>query len=529
MNHPRNDPRAAALAAMEQVSVTATGMVEYRSGEKLAIIGGSEAVDAATRVPHPLQAQVLLTAGTGRTGSGVQVDNGSLCLKGYLGAFRIAFRDAGKPVELQTDMVLDLSPEALIPASLPPPGYLHCVPDGRAIAAALDSLKELTGVFDKPVFFRYDPDRCAHARNGVVACTRCIDACPAQAIRSLAERVEVDPYLCQGGGICATVCPSAAMSYAYPGSGDLGRRLRRLLQAFREAGGEAPVVLIHAGEPLPEAYLSKQASWLPFAVEEVASVGIESWLSALAWGASRVVLELDAQVTRQVRKALDGQLQIVWEILRGMDYPDTAVLVSEDRRWSSPIKSGMPDIEPARHAAMDDKRTSFYLALDHLHEQTKRSKNLVSLSVGAPFGNASVSAKACTLCLACTGACPTHALQSGLGVPQLRFFEANCIQCGLCTRTCPENAIWITPRVLLDRKERNKPRVLYEEEPFCCITCGKPFATRSVVDNMQVRLAGHWMFQNERARQRLKMCDDCRVVDIVQDPEAMQDGGITRQ
>ena len=527
MNHPRHDPRALALAAMEQISVTPTGMVEYRAGGKLAIIGGGEAVAAAGRAAPPLQAQVLLTAANKESaGSGVQVDSGSLTLEGYLGAFRVVFREAGKPMELHTDMVLDLSPEALIPVSLPPPGYLHCAADERAISAALDTLKELTGTFDKPEFFRYDPDRCAHTRNGVIACTRCIDACPAQAIRSLAERVEVDPHLCQGGGICATVCPSAALSYAYPSSGDLGRRLRRLLQAFREAGGEAPVVLIHAGERLPEADLSKHASWLPLPVEEVASVGIESWLSALAWGASRVVLELDAQVTRQVRRALDGQLQILWELLSGMDYPDTAVLISEDGRWSSPIKSGMPDIEPARHAAMDDKRTAFYLALDHLYEQTKRSKNLVSLSVGAPFGSASVSAKACTLCLACTGVCPTHALQSGRGVPQLRFIEANCIQCGLCTRTCPENAIWITPRMLLDRNERNKSRVLHEEEPFCCICCGKPFATRSVIDNMQVKLAGHRMFRSERARQRLQMCDDCRVADIVQDPEAMEDGGI---
>ncbi|MCB1831674.1 MAG: hypothetical protein KDI35_16685, partial [Gammaproteobacteria bacterium] len=49
---------------------------------------------------------------------------------------------------------------------------------------------------------------------------------------------------------------------------------------------------------------------------------------------------------------------------------------------------------------------------------------------------------------------------------------------------------------------------------------------RSVIDNMQVKLAGHRMFRSERARQRLQMCDDCRVADIVQDPEAMEDGGI---
>ena len=528
MNHTDSDPRAIALAAMEQVSITPTGMVEYRSGGKLVIIGGKLALEAAHRVPSSLQAQVLLTESVNGGAAHIQVDAGSLNLAGHLGEFQIALRKAGTGIELEADMVLDLGPEPLIPASLPPPGYIHCAQDVTAISAAMRSLEALTGTFDKPEFFRYDPDCCAHARNEVIACTRCIDACPAQAISTLQERVEVDPYLCQGGGICATVCPSGAISYAFPGSGDLGQRMRRLLQAFHAAGGEAPVVLIHAAGSLPEEPLPAHESLLPFAVEEIGSVGAETWLSALAWGACQVVLELGSDPIRQVRQALDGQLQMVWEILRGMDYPDTALLVSEGGNWNFPAASGMPNIDPATHAALDDKRSALYLALDHLHGQAERSKLLVSLSAGAPFGTASVEARACTLCMACTGVCPTHALQSGQSTPQLRFIEANCIQCGLCTRTCPENAIWITPRVLLDRGERNKPRVLHEEDPFCCISCGKPFATRSVVDNMLAKLSGHWMFQNERARQRLKMCDDCRVVDIVQDPEAMQDGEIIR-
>jgi len=32
------------------------------------------------------------------------------------------------------------------------------------------------------------------------------------------------------------------------------------------------------------------------------------------------------------------------------------------------------------------------------------------------------------------------------------------------------------------------------------------------------KLAGHSMFADERSRSRLKMCDDCRVVDMMEDP-----------
>jgi hypothetical protein len=39
---------------------------------------------------------------------------------------------------------------------------------------------------------------------------------------------------------------------------------------------------------------------------------------------------------------------------------------------------------------------------------------------------------------------------------------------------------------------------------------------------MMQKLAGHYMFNSERAKQRLMMCEDCRVVDVVQDDEAMR-------
>jgi ferredoxin len=112
-------------------------------------------------------------------------------------------------------------------------------------------------------------------------------------------------------------------------------------------------------------------------------------------------------------------------------------------------------------------------------------------------------------------------LTAGEGVPQLQFIEENCLQCGMCTQICPEDAISISPRLLFDPAPRKARRKLHEEAPYLCTSCGKPFATRSVIDNMLEKLKGHYMFQDERARRRLTMCEDCRVIDIVQDPDAI--------
>ena len=60
-----------------------------------------------------------------------------------------------------------------------------------------------------------------------------------------------------------------------------------------------------------------------------------------------------------------------------------------------------------------------------------------------------------------------------------------------------------------------------QDAPFACISCGKLFASTTVIKKMNDKLKDHYMFNTPRALDRLKMCEDCRVVDIVQDPGAM--------
>jgi ferredoxin len=102
----------------------------------------------------------------------------------------------------------------------------------------------------------------------------------------------------------------------------------------------------------------------------------------------------------------------------------------------------------------------------------------------------------------------------GVDQPLLKFLERNCVQCGLCEATCPEDAIALSPRLLLTPAVR-EARLLNETQPFHCVSCGKPFGTRQMVDAMLGRLAGHSMFANEGALRRLQMCADCRVVDMM--------------
>ena len=114
--------------------------------------------------------------------------------------------------------------------------------------------------------------------------------------------------------------------------------------------------------------------------------------------------------------------------------------------------------------------------------------------------------------MSCVGACPAKALQDNPQSPQLSFIEKNCVQCGLCAKTCPEKAITLVPRLLLT-PQRQQLRTLNEAQPYGCVRCGKAFGTFQGVQAMLQKLSGHAMFQGQ-ALERLKMCADCRVIDI---------------
>jgi ferredoxin len=521
--------RDAALAAVSGLAVEPTSLISYASSGVVAVIGGEQAVMAAAKMSSVLKPHLILSGDSNPAGiSCIRIRERDVSVEGYLGNFIITLQgeNADEVDSVKADLVLDLSDTTVLTMPLKPPGYIACASTEPGIQQAIDELAQMTGTFEKPKYFEYDASICAHGRNGNTACNRCIDVCPADAISSLRDSIAVNPNLCQGGGACASACPSGAIRYVYPSADDTLSLIRRLLKVYRDEGGQDAIVVFHAAETeLPGSY---PANVLPIAIEELASVGIEIWLSALAYGVKTVLLLDDNGVPEQVRSELKRQLLTSSEILVGMGYSADAIRLIDSKSLETISNPEMPEIKPAAYAGSGNKRQTAFMAIDVLYEQAlslaadKAPPPVVSLTPGAAFGEAIINASSCTLCLSCVSACPGKALQNGQDVPQVLFIESLCLQCGMCTTTCPEGAISLSPRLLFDREERGQRRSLHEEPPFCCVTCGKAFATKSVIDNMLKKLSGHWMFTDERAKQRLLMCEDCRVVDVIQDPEMME-------
>ena len=509
-----------------------TDSISYVSSGRLALIGSvAEAAPVAERTGGGLDTVIVAPPGDGPAGGGaVRVIHAAITtVEGHLGEFTLHAESDGAPVVVAPspltggksfDIVIDLRPEPALAHEVLPPGYFAPRGDEAALAEAIEQAGDLVGEFEKPRYFRYDPDICAHGASGIRGCTRCLDACPTGAIRSISERIEVDPYLCQGAGVCASACPTGAVTYAHPPPSGQLAALRAALAAYREAGGRAPVLLFHDAEAgaewWPRIAPVAPESVIPWAVEEVGSIGMDAWTACIAWGA-RVVVLVPERVPGSVRRELDAQAGITRAILESMGYaPAFLALAADDAALDAALgaASGPAIDPPATFAPIGEKRTDVRLALDHLHDHARLRPEVADLPLAAPYGTVEADRDACTLCMACVSVCPASALQAGGDEPRLSFIEMNCVQCGLCERACPESCITRTPRYLFDREARRRPRTLNEDQPFRCVSCGKVFGTTAVVVRMQQRLAGHSMFQAPGALARLQMCEDCRVKDL---------------
>ena len=430
------------------------------------------------------------------------------------------------------DLVLDLRGERWFRQHQPPQGYFAPGPDPLEQARIAAELALATGEFEKPKFFAYKPSICAHGRSQKRGCTQCIDVCSTLAIRPDGDHVAVEPQLCMGCGACATVCPSGAMSYAYPSAADLGARMRTMLQAYDRTGGRDACLLLHAadGKPALETLARRgrglPARVIPIEVEHIASVGIDLWLAALAWGASQVGVLATGGEAPQYRDALAFQMTIAQQIAQSLGYQGEhfRLITAQARDGKASTGGGLEDalwdwpvaLAPrvaATFAATGEKRRSLALAFDHLALHAPVPQTVIALPVGAPFGTIEVDRDACTMCLACVGSCPERALLDHPEMPQLRFIESNCVQCGLCAVTCPESAIRLVPRLDLTPEAR-APRVINEAAVHACISCGKPMGTQKMMLAMTERLRHHSMFAGETQLRRLQMCGDCRVIDL---------------
>ncbi|MEM9355447.1 MAG: 4Fe-4S dicluster domain-containing protein [Pseudomonadota bacterium] len=551
-------PKMAALIAEAGYTTTPTGLMTIKSDGQCLVYGaGQQTLEIAEQLADRLSVTVVFTDASDvvpPTTVSVPLHIGRIRqLKGTLGAFEVSI-DGFAPVvpsarqkmgfemprdgfSTTCDLVLDLSGGApMFPDTVTRDGYFRVDPSQpAAVAKAVFEISDMVGEFEKPLYVNYDADICAHGRSTKVGCQNCLDNCPTGAIVPNGDNIKIDPSICGGCGNCSAVCPTGAVSYAYPARHDVIRRLQILAATYRGAGGTNPVLLIH-DESHGSGIISMMARYsrglpanvVPLALYSVFQTGHETMTAALTAGFTRIVVLAPPDKPHDL-PALENQVELTNAFLGQLGWGNDRVTILNERDPDL-IEAHLHDaaeVEPIVNktvATLGGKRDIARLSLAALNDAASEPKDIIALSAGAPYGRLDIDADGCTLCLACVGSCPAGALSDDEERPRLSFNESACVQCGLCVATCPEGVIKLDPRYNF-KASVLEPITVKEEEPFECISCGRPFGTKSTVERIVAKLEGnHAMFRNKAQIDVIKMCDDCRVIAVSNaggDPMAM--------
>ncbi|EKO3483211.1 4Fe-4S binding protein [Vibrio fluvialis] len=514
--------------------------VSYESGGHTLILGPTSLIER-TALQLSQMASVTLLSIDGEQGTHDKLYFADTVeISGFLGAFKVTVENHGLNINLANaaidhdcfDIVLDMSLNGVMNEEVPVPGYF---PVGRGfpkLSDALEEIPELMGTFDKPKYFRLDTDLCAHSSRGVKGCERCVDACPAGALSSegsekIGHRIQINPYLCQGIGTCATSCPTEAIHYALPNPTDTQKFIERLLNNYHQAGGEKPIVLICSSRHehynlmalrvLPE-------NVIPVTVEELPSVGIDTWFAALVNGATQVLFAASRHMPPTILRILNQEVSMAQSFLAhlGIRKETIDILYLESLREAAPTLCDEP-LGLNLGELEGKKRDRLYVALDALATARGTEPGAQPLAATAPYGAIECSTTDCTLCMSCVAVCPTRALHHEGDSPSLKFIEQDCVQCGLCVKACPEKALTAVQQLNWNAAQRQSVVTLHQEEPAKCLRCHKPFAPQSMITMLQNKLRGHSHFSDQASLDRIAMCEDCRVVDVFEsmasDPE----------
>ncbi|MBI3376682.1 MAG: 4Fe-4S binding protein [Betaproteobacteria bacterium] len=412
------------------------------------------------------------------------------------------------------DLILDLSATPLLSGSVTPLGYFASHGDQAALAAAAAELSRLVGRFAKPRFVDYEESYCAHGAKGLRGCARCLDACPAGAIRSTGDYVQVDAVLCQGCASCTLACPTGALTFNRPQRGALRRSLRGILDGIIEECGTAPVIVAHA----PGMQAAIDAARLPdrartFQVDALPAFGEELWFEVLAAGASGVVIANGPGAPVEEQRLLDTKIAEARTLLAGKGISAGRIALAELGALTAAVEAIPAHSTGAIPYTVNEamrKRPAILAALDALHAEPDVAGAPVQVPAGLPFGEVVVDRGKCTLCFACVNLCPTAALLAEPEPePKLRFSEAGCVQCGLCETGCPEKAITLGARIVQGLSLRAEARLLHEDVMFRCIECGTPFISRRLLESSLERMKDHPVLEDQGI-ERLKTCPACR-------------------
>ncbi len=409
-----------------------------------------------------------------------------LRLEGHLGQLRAHWPNHTE----SCDQIVLMEPDADLER------FFGVIAAGSDEAALKETLLSRRGEYTYPKSVTYDATRCQYADRQSEACGLCAELCPTFGVVKADEKRELifSDVDCMGCGGCISACPSGAIDFA-----------RLPIEAFEQAAlaYESTVALLIPENMLGLADVSLPAGVLPFVIEREKFPSETQLLALLQESGSQVIFfsEIVSKGTRDAATLLNA----IWRQLYGCD----AVLIIQDvaaleeaLEWARPV-AGSRFSPPIVEAGF--KRDRFATRL----QAAIGDRSLGSVPNGevVRYGRVAVSEPLCTLCMSCVQSCNTGALFGEENRLMANF--SKCTQCGECAAICPEQAIALVPDGIELSAAWFEPVQMAEDDPFCCVECGEPFASGKSIAKVLGLFEGIFGGDSPKAR-TLRCCAECK-------------------
>ena len=375
----------------------------------------------------------------------------------------VEFGDSGGTAVLMDDLILQVDAKLgrLTSSPLLDEGTRSFLTPGATVSRR-DLLTGARNGFRRfsriPLFYN---DKC-EAKHG---CAKCVEACPAKALRLEEGRIRVNDTDCTACGLCAAVCPVGAAQM--PELSETA--LHGLLDEIDESPAPRKTLVLTC-----DSGAVTRSPWM--VVEQVGDIGMFG----------------PRQIAAAAATSLGGVAVVC---------PDGKCEGKESAKAAIYAVSGAMGGNPSAPFVIFVEGADGVTKLTELHESSRanaartlrsgdRWKDYIADLVTLLPPDAATSglmlseptvAQSCTLCSACVRSCPHGSLR--LDGRHLYFSASTCTGCGLCVGVCPEHSMTISESsASLSRAMQSE--VTYEDDVVLCARCGTPVGSVKFVDKV---------------------------------------------
>lgn len=325
------------------------------------------------------------------------------------------------------------------------------------------------------------PMQCIRSRDKLAECDRCVQACPAGAIR-FEDEIQLNTDACIRCGLCLHLCPTSA----FTGTDSVQRLVYCATQIVDHESLEIACTQHPepaAGDPRTDAVITTAGC--------LAALGASAYLSLAACGVKQIEVRLDAcpecplaQLQPQIEATIHEANALLQAVGRKRTVSAAHAVPKPKRRPVYSVKNP-PVSRRGFLQAFKQAGRDFLPTLEGASERQRTVDAVRQLDPadadqpvpGDGFASFTVS-DACTACTLCARICPTEALEffGNETEFQLTFSPAACVNCGLCTRFCVPDALEMRGAPTLGALINPNPTVLHHGTLTRCRKCNVPFA-----------------------------------------------------